>query len=130
MEITAFVYLLIIFALILLGLRLKLSLGLTLVISSLFLALLFGVGIKKTLYAFWQTVIEKDASGAYVTLELIGILFLIAMLEVIMRRSGIFNKMFGSIGLVFKDTRKVAAFFPIFLGTLPSAGGARFSAPL
>ena len=130
MEVAAFVYLVIIFGVILLGLRLKVSLGLTLTAASILMALFFSVGFMKTISTFVRTIVEKDSGGSFVTLELIAILFLIAMLEVIMRKSGTFDRMFRSIGFVIKDSRKVAVFFPIFLGTLPSAGGARFSAPL
>jgi len=130
MEVAAFIYLIIIFGVILAGLRLKISLGLTLAIASVLIALFFSVGFIKTISTFGYTFIEKDTKGSFVTLELIAILFLIAMLEVIMRKSGTFDRMFRSIGFIIKDTRKVAVFFPVFLGTLPSAGGARFSAPL
>ncbi len=130
MEVAAFIYLIIIFAVVLLGLRFKVSLGLTLTFASILLALFFSVGFLKTVSTFAYTIVEKDAKGNFVTLELIAILFLIGMLEIIMRKSGTFDRMFRSIGFVIKDSRKVTVFFPIFLGTLPSAGGARFSAPL
>ncbi|MFH1073666.1 MAG: DUF401 family protein [Candidatus Firestonebacteria bacterium] len=125
-----FIYLLIIFAIILVGLRLKIDLGLTLIGASLFVGLFFLVNPWKILSVFGATIIEKDKSGSFVTLELIVILFLISFLEIVMRRSGAFDRLLGSIGFLIKDRRKVTAFFPIFLGTLPSAGGARFSAPL
>ena len=125
-----FLYLLVVFAIILIALYLKIDLGLTLIIASLSVGLFFLVAPGKILAAFGNTIIEKDKSGAFVTLELIAILFLISLLEVVMRKSGAFDRLLGSIGFLIKDRRKVAAFFPVFLGTLPSAGGARFSAPL
>jgi len=125
-----FIYLIIIFAIILLALRLKIDLGLTLIIASLSVGLFFLVHPYKILFAFWNSIIEKDRSGSFITLELIVILLFIALLEIIMRKSGAFDRLLGSIGFLIKDKRMVTAFFPVFLGTLPSAGGARFSAPL
>ena len=130
MEVAAFIYLTIIFGAVLLGLRLKVSLGLTLTAASILMAVFFSVGFWKVISTFGYTFIEKDSKGNFVTLELIAILFLIGMLELILRKSGTFDRMFRSIGFIIKDSRKVAVFVPIFLGTLPSAGGARFSAPL
>src|SRR3989339_152002 len=125
-----FIYLLIIFAIILVLLRLKVDLGLTLIIASLAIGTFFFVNPYKIVFAFGNSIIEKDKSGSFVTLELIAILFLISLLEIVMRKSGAFDRLLGSIGFLIKDRRKVTAFFPVFLGTLPSAGGARFSAPL
>lgn len=125
-----FISLLIVFALILAGLRFKLGLGLTLILASLALGLLFSVSFSGIIAAFGNTLIEKDLTGSFVTIELIGVLFFISLLEIIMRKSGAFTRLFGSIGYFIKDTRKVTVFFPVLMGTLPSAGGARFSAPL
>lgn len=126
----AFFYLLIVFVIIIIALRLKVSLGITLLIASVLLGLFFKLEIINFFKLILTTLLEKDSTGARVTIELVVILYLIPIIEILMRKSGIFDRMITSINYFIKDDRKVTVFFPIFLGLLPSAGGARFSAPM
>lgn len=52
------------------------------------------------------------------------------VLEYILRNSGTFDLMVGSLQVVITDRRVVMAILPAVLGFLPSAGGAVFSAPM
>ncbi|MFH1823984.1 MAG: DUF401 family protein [Candidatus Firestonebacteria bacterium] len=121
---SSLIYLILVFIIILILLRLKVSLGVSLTVAGGILGLIFKVEINKLFILVFKTLISND------TLELMLILYLIPLLEIIMRKSGVFDRMIDAIGFFIKDVRKAAIFFPVFLGTLPSAGGARFSAPL
>ena len=120
-----------IFILIILALRLKLSLGLSLIISALFLVLMFRLDAVEIFRNIARTILEPDPkTGSFITIELMLILYLIGLLESVMRKAGVFDSMIASAGHLLRDPRKVAVFFPVLLGVLPSAGGARFSAPM
>jgi integral membrane protein (TIGR00529 family) len=64
------------------------------------------------------------------TLSLIAALVIIMVLESVMRRSGMLEAMTGSIFLLRWNPGVLTASIPAIIGFLPSAGGARFSAPL
>jgi len=68
--------------------------------------------------------VEKTA------LTLVVVLYLIAVLEDLLRTSGMLMRLVGSLGRIFRDPRAVASFLPALMGFLPSAGGAMFSAPM
>ncbi len=120
-----------IFILIILALRLKLSLGLSLIISAVFLVLMFRLDAVEIFRNMQRTIFEPDPkTGSFITIELMLILYLIGLLESVMRKAGVFDRMIASAGHLLRDPRKVAVFFPVLLGVLPSAGGARFSAPM
>ena len=105
-------------------LRFKLGLGWALFISSTVLALLSGMGTNKTFFLYITTGTSKFF------LELVGVLYLIALLEVLMRKSGSFDRAMESFNYLLTDRRYITAIFPALLGLLPSVGGARFSAPM
>ncbi|MEI7904217.1 MAG: DUF401 family protein, partial [Candidatus Firestonebacteria bacterium] len=126
-----FFKLIFIFIAILVGLRSKVSLGLTLILASWLLIMVFKVDFGEVFNVAYSTIAVRDSrSGTFITIELIIVLYLIGLLEVLMRKGGVFTRMIESIGFLARDPRKAAAFFPVFLGMLPSAGGARFSAPM
>ncbi len=64
------------------------------------------------------------------TLTLFGALFLISLLENIMRHSGSLNRLVSGLKNLSGDPRFAMAALPAIIGMLPSPGGARFSAPL
>jgi uncharacterized protein len=63
-------------------------------------------------------------------LELILALAFIMLLEDILRREGILRRMVAALRGLVRDPRVVMATLPALVGLLPSAGGARFSAPM
>lgn len=92
--------------------------------SSIVLAFLFGTDIPGFLNMVWDA--TKDPS----TIEIEVILGLIMILEQILRRQGYLERMLNSLTKLIKDRRIVMAIIPAFIGLMPSAGGALFSAPL
>lgn len=67
---------------------------------------------------------------AETTLTLVVVLYFIAVLEDVLRTSGMLMRLVGSLRHLVRDPRVVASFLPAFMGFLPSAGGAMFSAPM
>jgi len=104
--------------------RKKLNLGIALIIDAIIVGLLFNMGLKKTALAI------VGGAISWQTLELTGILTLILFLENIMRKNLFMDKMLNALKNLVGDYRIVAAMIPPFIGFLPSAGGALFSAPL
>ncbi|MCX5977441.1 MAG: DUF401 family protein [Coprothermobacterota bacterium] len=100
------------------------NLGLIMLIGAFLLSLLFSMGLWPWLkVAFFSAI-------APATLSLVGALVLIQFLEATLRKTGLLEQMVASLKRLVRDRRLVMAFLPAFLGFLPSAGGARFSAPL
>lgn len=100
------------------------NVGMVMLMDSVFVAVLFRVTFTDTLrFALNGLVSDK-------TLKLILALFLIMMLENIMRSTGAIKAMVESLKELVKSNRLAAAFLPAVLGLLPSPGGARFSCPM
>lgn len=116
--------LLAIFALIVLLLRRRLNLGLTMLVGSVSLALAYRLSPA----SFVQAAVAAAIAPA--TLNLILALLLIMALENVMRRTKMLGLMVDSLGRIVPDRRVVMALLPALFGLLPSAGGARFSAPM
>ncbi|MCL5959605.1 MAG: DUF401 family protein [Chloroflexi bacterium] len=113
-----------IFALMIALLRKKLNLGIVMITSAIFLGLLFQlppleIGRVSVLAAIQPT-----------TLNLVLVFVLIMVLENVMRKTLILQRMITSLGGLVRDHRLVVVALPAFIGLLPSAGGAIFSAPM
>lgn len=105
-------------------LRKKVNLGLVMLIDSVFIAGIARIPAMKALeYAFNGTFSKS-------TIKLVMILFLIMMLENIMRNSGMIRIMVDNLKELTGSNRMAAALLPAVLGLLPSPGGARFSCPM
>ncbi|MFZ5634291.1 MAG: DUF401 family protein [Bacillota bacterium] len=114
-----------VFLLIIIMLRKKVSLDITLLVSTAALGFVFGLGIVPLLKQLGLTLI------APYTVELISILVLIMVLESVMRQTGMLQAMTDSLFKFPWNSRLlIASIPPAIIGFLPSAGGARFSAPL
>lgn len=70
------------------------------------------------------------ATYSQTTLELIAVLASIMILERLLRKQGYLDRMLKALSGLFRDRRIVMAMIPAFIGLMPSAGGALFSAPL
>ncbi|SCY82444.1 DUF401 family protein [Alkaliphilus peptidifermentans] len=116
--------LLAIFLLIILLLRLKLNLGISMTASAIVMGLVFGMD----LYEITNIVIQSIISMT--TIKTTLLLLIIMFLENIMRRKNLLLKIVESLRIIIGDYRIVMPILPAFLGLLPSAGGAMFSAPL
>ena len=64
------------------------------------------------------------------TYDLIGALYLVMCLEIELRTSGTLSGMVTALHKLFSGNKMTMATMPMFLGLLPSLGGARFSAPI
>lgn len=91
---------------------------------SALLALMYRTGPVDFIMMVWRGVINP------VTLELVIILISIMMLEFLLRKEEYLNRMLTGLQTVIPNPRVVTALLPSFIGLMPSAGGALFSAPL
>lgn len=113
-----------VFSLIIFLLRRKVSLGITMLVSTTFLGLIFGLNIFSLIKQYVLTLINPS------TISLITALVLIMLLEAVMRRTGMLQAMTESLFKLPLNPKILVASIPAIIGLLPSAGGARFSAPL
>lgn len=113
-----------VFAFIIFLLRRRYNIGLVMLAGAVVLGLAFGqepAGLARQLGA-------SLANSA--TLTLVGILALIMIMEAVMRRTGMLDDMTGALFHLPLNPRLIFVSIPAIIGLLPSAGGARFSAPL
>jgi len=116
--------LLIVFVIMMILLWRKIPLVYVVIGASIVLAFLFGTDLTDFLKMVWDA--TKDPS----TIEIEVILALIMILEQILRQQGYLERMLTALTRLIKDRRIVMAIIPAFIGLMPSAGGALFSAPL
>jgi integral membrane protein (TIGR00529 family) len=111
-------------ALIVLLLRKKVKIGHVMLINS---------GVLAALYLMHPRLIIDTMEGAVtnaITLKLVLALFLIRMLELILREHEILREMMQTARDTLKSPRAVMVSMPLLIGMLPSVGGAYFSAPM
>ncbi len=111
-------------ALIVILLRLKVMMGISILCGGLFIWLFES----RSLEALGQAVI--DAVKLQRNWDLIFCLYFVMCLEVELRKSGSLAGMVKTCRNVFSSNKVTLAIMPAFLGLLPSVGGARFSAPM
>lgn len=103
---------------------LKLKLWACLMAGAVLIGLFFGMRPAAIFSTFIRT------TGDAKTVEILIILYGIAVFEYTLRITGMLNKLIVNLKKVFRDDRLVLGLLPAFLGFLPSPGGALFSAPL
>src|SRR3990172_4453417 len=113
-----------IFTLILLLIKRKMNLGLSMMIGAGVLALLYLLPLS----AIGNALVSAITN--YTTVQMMAALGLIMVMENIMRKTETFRQMMESLKRVVRDTRIVLAAPPAIIGMVPSIGGAYFSAPL
>src|SRR3990172_3765801 len=113
-----------IFTLIVLLIKRKINLGLSMMIGAGGLALLYLLPLSATGNALVSAITN------YTTIQMMAALGLIMVMENIMRKTDTFKQMMESLKRVVRDTRVVLAAPPAIIGMVPSIGGAYFSAPL
>jgi integral membrane protein (TIGR00529 family) len=106
------------------ALRKHINLGIAMLVASVFLGLMFHMKPLNIVSQMVTSVLEVDS------LKIIASLTLVMVLEGILREAGFLKDMTDSLRVILRDQRLVAAILPMFIGLLPSAGGALFSAPL
>jgi len=116
--------LLTVFALMLLGVRLHLGLGLSVLVGSLVLAL--WCGMSPVQWAMASAGIFGDAATVLVWC----VLSLILALSSLMENTGQAERFMSAFALHITSPKARLVFFPVLIGLLPMPGGAVFSAPL
>jgi integral membrane protein (TIGR00529 family) len=112
------------FAIIIALLRLRWNFGAVMLVATVCLGALYRIGPAAQLAVLGRSIVDS------VTLNLIGGLVLIMVLENIIRNRGLLKQMTDTLSRVAQDRRMTMAILPGVIGLLPSAGGAAFSAPL
>ncbi|MDI7247550.1 MAG: DUF401 family protein [Bacillota bacterium] len=120
----ALVKLVLVCVFIVVALRRKVNLGIAMFVAAVGLGFMFGMGPAKLARGIVVSVFALDS------LRLVVALLLVMVLENVMRHAGFLGGMTGALGRMVRDRRVVAALLPLFVGFLPSAGGALFSAPM
>jgi integral membrane protein (TIGR00529 family) len=105
-------------------LKFRVELGWALFIVSTMLA--FCSGLKP--FALLGLMGKTAANQLF--LEIIVVLFLINILEELLRENGYLDRMLASLKSLIGNNKIIVAIFPFIIGLLPSVGGARFSAPM
>ena len=123
-NIPAIFRMIIIFFLVLICIRKKLSLGNAFVLGTLFLSLLFGMQPRATLQSMLASVTDPK------TLSIAVIVSLILVLSRSMERAGQMQRMLKNFQGLISSQRLNLIIFPALIGLLPMPGGAVFSAPM
>lgn len=105
-------------------LRLKVDLSLTIFLLSLYTVILFQVNLTTAWFAAAQEMVGKS------TLQLFIITTMVLYIESVQKSRHMFDKLISSLNSMMKDTRVVAMVSPAIIGFLPLLGGALISAPL
>ncbi len=113
-----------VFILILVLLRKRLHIGLTMLVAACTLFVLY----QMPLWSIWATCRDTMTDG--ITLKLILALSFIRMFEFILRQHTVLNTMMNTVKAVFKNRKIVTISMPLLIGLMPSVGGAYFSAPM
>jgi len=113
-----------VFGLILIALRRRLSLGSAFLIGSVGLSIVFGLGMKSALESAMSSILYGK------TLSLAVIVTLILILSDSMERAGQMQRMLDGFRGLVRSQRLNLILFPALIGLLPMPGGAVFSAPM
>ncbi|MBI5075139.1 MAG: DUF401 family protein [Nitrospirae bacterium] len=105
-------------------LRRKIGIGYVMFIASVALFLLYRMSLSDIL------VIAGNVVASSIAIKLLLSLSLIRIFELVLREQNILNAMMDTITSSFRSRKAVIISMPLLIGTLPSLGGAYFSAPM
>ncbi|UCH95747.1 MAG: DUF401 family protein [Candidatus Aminicenantes bacterium] len=105
-------------------LRLKIHLSLTIFLLSAYTVVLFQINLKTALTAAIQVLIEEK------TLQLFVIIVMVIYIAEVQKAKKMFHRLVSSLNSIIRDSRIVAMVAPAIIGFLPMPGGALMSAPL
>lgn len=112
------------FAIMLIGIRFKLGIGLSILSGGLAMGLMFGLGLVE-----WaQTGVHALAQEKFLFLS--AIVGFILILSDAMEKSGQSKRLMSALSGYLTSPRLRLIFFPALIGLLPMPGGAVFSAPM
>jgi uncharacterized protein len=123
-QIPALLRVAVVFAIVLIGIRKKLSLGTALLIGSLAMSLMFSFGPRQTI----QSMLSSTFDLRTVTIAMI--VGLILILSSSMEKAGQMQRLLKSFRGLVSNPRLNLTIFPALIGLLPMPGGAVFSAPM
>ncbi len=112
------------FVLMLVGMRFKAGLGLSILAGGLAMGLLFGLGPVEFVQTGAMALIQEKF------LFLVAIVGFILILSDAMERSGQSRRLMDALSGFLTSPRLRLVFFPALIGLLPMPGGAVFSAPM
>jgi len=104
--------------------RLKVDLGLILILDTILTGLLFGMAPLEFARQAGSAVVDKE------TLNLLGILVLVLYLGNFLQAGGHFRQMVDALKNLVKDARLILAIPSAFIGLLPMMAGAMMGAPI
>lgn len=123
-HIPALVKMILIFLLLLICIRKKLSLGNAFLLGALFLSLLFGLKPRTTITSMLASITDLK------TVSIAVIVSLILILSSSMELAGQMQRMLQNFQGLLSNPRLNLIIFPALIGLLPMPGGAVFSAPM
>ena len=101
----------------------KVGLGISLTVTALLMSLL-SVGVLETTIVLIETCIDP------VTLTLVFASFLIMILSILYKETGLVHALTSNLGGFIKNSKLMVSLLPAVIGLLPVAGGALMSAPM
>ncbi|MEJ5307901.1 MAG: DUF401 family protein [candidate division WOR-3 bacterium] len=104
-------------------LRLKINMGISLLISSFLVGIFFYSGFKEIEKVFIKSI------TSYTTLKTVVIIYSVLLLSNVIKEKGI-KKLSDSLLEIFRDVKYAIIFPPMFIGLLPMPGGALFPAEI
>ena len=128
----AFISIIISLAVLVTLLRLKVKIGLAMVISACLSALLLGVwpwDVGRTLIGEWQSQPLTRTTG-YLFVSLTALLLLVNVIGAAMEEIGLSQRLVPAMQGLFKSRRFALALIPLMMGMLPTPGGIMLSAPM
>ncbi|UCF93438.1 MAG: DUF401 family protein [Desulfobacterales bacterium] len=123
-HIPALVRVALVFAVVLIGMRRKLTLGTSLLIGSLVLSLMFGFGPREIIASMLSSIVDLK------TMTIAVIVGLILILSSSMEKAGQMERLLTNFRGLVSNPRLNLTIFPALIGLLPMPGGAVFSAPM
>ena len=105
-------------------LRLKIHLALTIFLLSAYTVVLFQIDLKTALNAAVQAIIKQG------TWQLFVVIVMVIYIAAVQKAKKMFHRLVSSLNSIIRDSRIVAMVSPAIVGFLPMPGGALMSAPL
>jgi integral membrane protein (TIGR00529 family) len=105
-------------------LRLKIHLALTIFLLSVYTVVLFRIDLKTALTAAGQAMVKQG------TWQLLVVIVMVIYIAAVQKAKKMFDRLVSSLNSIIRDSRIVAMVSPAIVGFLPMPGGALMSAPL
>ncbi|MCP4452535.1 MAG: DUF401 family protein [Planctomycetes bacterium] len=110
----------------------KVKLGRAIVAS----AILLGILLRVTPWAFWETLVQERQSKPlpqttiYLWISLTALVMLVNVLGIAMKETGVSDRLAPALQRLFRSRRFALASIPMIMGLLPTPGGIMLSAPM